>query len=112
MRPGRAPSTVEIFAKARKGEQWALDVVAEVARRICAHLIPIAAIVDPELIVLGGGVGGNGDLLLAPVSDALTQALPFPPTVQSTELRDEAVLAGALALGAADAREWSFDRGE
>ncbi len=109
---GRAPSTVEIFAKARKGEQWALEVVAEVARRICAHLIPIAAIVDPELIVLGGGVGGNGDLLLAPVSDALAQALPFPPTVQSTELRDEAVLAGALALGAADAREWSFDRGE
>jgi predicted NBD/HSP70 family sugar kinase len=109
---GRAPSTVEIFAKARKGEQWALDVVDEVARRICAHLIPIAAIVDPELIVLGGGVGGNGDLLLAPVSDALTQALPFPPTVQSTELRDEAVLAGALALGAAEAREWSFERGE
>jgi predicted NBD/HSP70 family sugar kinase len=109
---GRAPSTVEIFAKARKGEQWALDVVAEVARRICAHLIPIAAIIDPELIVLGGGIGANGDLLLAPVSDALTQALPFPPAVQSTELRDEAVLAGALALGAADAREWSFERGE
>ena len=109
---GRAPSTVEIFAKARKGEQWALEVVAEVARRVCAHLIPIAAIVDPELIVLGGGIGGNGDLLLAPVSDALAAALPFPPAVQSTELRDEAVLAGALALGAADAREWSFERGE
>jgi hypothetical protein len=46
------------------------------------------------------------------VSDALTSALPFPPAVQSTQLRDEAVLAGALALGAADAREWSFERGE
>jgi predicted NBD/HSP70 family sugar kinase len=109
---GRAPSTVEIFAKARKGEQWALDVVAEVARRVCAHLIPIAAIVDPELIVLGGGIGSNGDLLLAPVSDALREALPFPPKVESTQLRDEAVLAGALALGAADARDWSFERGE
>jgi predicted NBD/HSP70 family sugar kinase len=109
---GRAPSTVEIFAKARKGEQWALDVVAEVARRVCAHLIPIAAIVDPELIVLGGGIGSNGDLLLAPVSDALREALPFPPKVESTQLRDEAVLAGALALGAEDAREWSFELGE
>ena len=109
---GRAPSTVEIFAKARKGEPWALDVVAEVARRVCAHLIPIASIVDPELIVLGGGIGSNGDLLLAPVSDGLTEALPFPPAVQSTQLRDEAVLAGALALGAADAREWSFTRGD
>jgi predicted NBD/HSP70 family sugar kinase len=109
---GRAPSTVEIFAKARKGEQWALDVVAEVARRVCAHLIPIAAIVDPELIVLGGGIGSNGDLLLGPVSDALREALPFPPKVESTQLRDEAVLAGALALGAEDARDWSFERGE
>jgi predicted NBD/HSP70 family sugar kinase len=109
---GRAPSTVEIFAKARKGEQWALEVVAEVARRVSAHLIPIAAIVDPELIVLGGGIGSNGDLLLAPVSEALAEALPFPPTVESTQLRDEAVLAGALALGAADAREWSVERGE
>jgi predicted NBD/HSP70 family sugar kinase len=108
---GRGPAaldTVEIFARAREGDEWSLGVVAEVARRVCAHVVPIAAIVDPELIVLGGGIGSNGDLLLGPLRDLLAQALPFPPTVLTSQLRDDAVLAGALALGVADAREWAF----
>jgi predicted NBD/HSP70 family sugar kinase len=102
--------TVEIFARARAGDAWAAGVVTEVARRVCAHLVPIAAIVDPELIVLGGGVGNNGDLLLPRLREMLAEALPFPPTVQTSRLRDDAVLAGALAVGVADAREWSFSR--
>jgi predicted NBD/HSP70 family sugar kinase len=106
--PGRPPDTVEIFAKAREGDGWAQGIVAEVARRVCAHLVPIAAIVDPELIVLGGGIGSNGDLLVPRLRELLDQALPFPPTVETSQLRDDAVLAGALALGVADAREWSF----
>ena len=104
--------TVEIFARAREGDEWALGVVTEVARRVCTHLVPIAAIVDPELIVLGGGIGSNGDLLLPRMREMLGEALPFPPNVQTSQLRDEAVLAGALALGAADAREWAFARHE
>ncbi len=100
--------TEEIFTRARAGEEWALEIVDEVARRVCAHLVPIAAIVDPELIVLGGGVGGNGDLLLPRVRERLAAALPYPPAVESSQLRDEAVLAGALALAVADARESVF----
>jgi predicted NBD/HSP70 family sugar kinase len=103
---------VEIFALAREDDAWALDVVREVARRVCAHIVPISAIVDPELIVLGGGIGGNGDLLLPPLREILERELPFPPTVLTSQLRDDAVLAGALALGVADAREWSFARQE
>jgi predicted NBD/HSP70 family sugar kinase len=107
-----APDTVEIFARAREGDVWALGIVAEVARRVCAHLVPIAAIVDPELIVLGGGVGSNGDLLLPRLQEMLAEALPFPPTVQTSQLRDDAVLAGALALGVANAHDWSFAQHE
>jgi predicted NBD/HSP70 family sugar kinase len=100
--------TAEIFACARAGEHWALAIVEEVARRVCAHLIPIAAIVDPELIVLGGGIGSNGDLLLGHLQRMLAQALPFPPAVVTSELHGDAVLAGALALGLPMARDWSF----
>jgi predicted NBD/HSP70 family sugar kinase len=111
-RARRPTDTVEIFALARDGDAWALDVVAEVARRVCAHVVPIAAIVDPELVVLGGGIGGNGDLLLPPLREMLERELPFPPTVLTSQLRDDAVLTGALALGVADAREWSIARQE
>jgi predicted NBD/HSP70 family sugar kinase len=100
--------TVEIFARAREGERWALAIVEEVARRVRAHRVPICAAVDPALIVLGGGIGSNGDLLLGHLESMLAAALPFPPAVVTSELRGEAVLAGALALGVPRARDWSF----
>jgi predicted NBD/HSP70 family sugar kinase len=102
--------TVEIFARARAGDAWALGVCTEVARRICAHLVPIAAIVDPELILLGGGIGSNGDLLLPHVREMLAEVLPYPPAVQTSQLGGDAVLTGALALGVAAAREAALAR--
>jgi predicted NBD/HSP70 family sugar kinase len=104
----RVLDTAEIFSRAREGESWALGIASEVARRICAHIVPIAAIVDPELVVLGGGIGSNGDLLLGRLREMLAEALPYPPSVQTSELGRDAVLSGALAVGVADARDWSF----
>jgi predicted NBD/HSP70 family sugar kinase len=98
--------TVEIFNRARRGESWARQVVDEVARRVSVHLIPIASIIDPELVVLGGGVGSNGDLLLPRLRELLREALPFPPDVVTSQLPADAVLEGALALGLPRAREW------
>jgi predicted NBD/HSP70 family sugar kinase len=111
-RPGSGPplDTVAIFARAREGDSWALGIATEVARRICAHIVPIAAIIDPELVVLGGGIGSNGDLLLPRLREMLAEALPYPPAVQSSELGDRAVIAGAIALGVAEARDWAFAR--
>jgi predicted NBD/HSP70 family sugar kinase len=89
----------EIFAAARRGDQLGRTVVEEVARRIAAHITPIAAVADPALIVLGGGLGTNGDLLLAPVRRLLTEWIPYPPRVEISSLGDAAVLMGALAVG-------------
>ena len=63
---GLAADPRAIFASARRGDAGALAVVDEVARRIALHLAPIAAVADVELVVLGGGIGANGDLLLEP----------------------------------------------
>jgi predicted NBD/HSP70 family sugar kinase len=82
--------------------------VAEAARRITAHLMPIAAVADVELVVLGGGIGANGDLLLAPIRERLASLLPFPPRVEVSSLADAAVLTGALAIGLRSALENAF----
>jgi predicted NBD/HSP70 family sugar kinase len=52
-----------IFAAARAGDAVARDVVKEEARRIALHIAPIAAVTDVGLIVLGGGIGANAELL-------------------------------------------------
>ena len=64
----------DIFTAARRGDELAGIIVAEIARRIAAHIAPLAAVADPELVVLGGGLGLNGDLLLEPVRALLQQA--------------------------------------
>ncbi len=88
-----------IFAAARRGDALGCLVVEEVARRIAAHITPIAAVADPALIVLGGGLGTNGDLLLTPVRRLLATWLPYPPRVEISSLGEAAVLMGALAVG-------------
>jgi predicted NBD/HSP70 family sugar kinase len=88
-----------IFAAARAGEGPAREVVDEVARRIALHLAPITAVADVALVVLGGGIGANGDLLLEPVRRLLAEWMPYPPRVEVSSLGEAAVLTGALAVG-------------
>jgi predicted NBD/HSP70 family sugar kinase len=88
-----------IFAAARSDDEVARKVVEDVARRIALHVAPIAAVADVALVVLGGGLGANGDLLLEPVRGLLGRWLPYPPRVEVSSLGDAAVLTGALAIG-------------
>jgi predicted NBD/HSP70 family sugar kinase len=88
-----------LFAAARRGDELAHTIVNEIARRIAAHIAPIAGVADPALIVLGGGLGMNGDLLLEPVRARLTEWLPYPPRVEISSLGESAVLMGAVATG-------------
>jgi predicted NBD/HSP70 family sugar kinase len=95
----------EIFAAARSGDALGSAIVREEARRIALHVMPVAAVADVELVVLGGGLGANGDLLLTPIRAQLAEALPFPPRVEVSALGEAAVLTGALAMGVWSARE-------
>jgi predicted NBD/HSP70 family sugar kinase len=99
-----------IFRTARAGDPLAQLVVEEAARRIALHIAPIAAVADVELIVLGGGVGANGDLLLTRVRSRLDALLPFPPRVEVASLGEAAILMGALAVGLRSALDNAFNQ--
>jgi len=96
-----------IFDAARVGDPVARDVVAEEARRIAAHIFPIAAVADVALVVIGGGIGANDDLLLGPIRRRLRR-VPYPPQVEVSSLGDAAVLTGALAVGLTSALDNVF----
>ena len=88
-----------LFAAARGGDPLGRAVVEEEARRIALHIAPIAAVADVGLVILGGGIGANGDLLLEPVRRHLGDWLPYPPRIETSSLGEAAVLMGALAVG-------------
>jgi predicted NBD/HSP70 family sugar kinase len=88
-----------LFAAARGGDPLGRAVVQEEAWRIALHIAPIAAVADVGLVVLGGGIGANGDLLLEPIRGHLGDWLPYPPRIETSSLGEAAVLMGALAVG-------------
>ena len=66
---------------------------------------------DPALVILGGGIAGNGgDLLHAPIERELHRISPFRPSLAVSALGDEVVLHGAVATALAAAQESLFTR--
>jgi predicted NBD/HSP70 family sugar kinase len=88
-----------VFAAARGGDAAAGRVVEDVALRIARYAVMIAAVSDVEVIVIGGGVGSNGDLLLDPIRARLREWMELPPRVEVSSLGEAAVLSGALFVG-------------
>jgi predicted NBD/HSP70 family sugar kinase len=66
--------------------------------------VNVAALLDPEVIVLGGGLMNNREEILGPVSERLARAVPYPPRLTVSSLGADAVARGAslLALTMAD----------
>src|ERR671935_159034 len=95
--PSPPYDTRGIFTAARRGDELARTIVQEIARRIAALVAPVASVADPALVVPGGGLGMNGDLLLEPVRTLLREWLPYPPRFEISSLGDSAVLMGAVA---------------
>ncbi|NMI01363.1 ROK family transcriptional regulator [Pseudonocardia acidicola] len=101
-----------VFELAHHGEPRALEAIAEEGRQLALAVASIAALLDPELIVLGGRVGQNLDLLEPAITAALREVTPMRPTLVAGELGEDAVVRGAIARGTILARETVFtDRG-
>jgi predicted NBD/HSP70 family sugar kinase len=85
-----------VFALARQGDPLARGVVEDEARRLALGLAVVTAVVDLELVILGGGVGGNADLLLSPIERELRALSPIRPRLAVSALGEDAVLQGAV----------------
>jgi glucokinase len=94
---------VDVTRAAQEGDPAALDCFAEVGRWLGRGLADLAALLDPGLFVIGGGVADAGELLLAPARVEFARRLtagPYRPHAQIrlAELGNEAGLVGAADL--------------
>ncbi|MEU1723523.1 ROK family transcriptional regulator [Nonomuraea sp. NPDC005692] len=99
----------EVFAAAADGNEAARSVVEAEGRRIGGLLVAVAAVLDPEVIVLSGGVGRNLDLLGASVERRIAELGPLRPRVVASALGDSGVLLGAVAHAKSRAWDLIFD---
>lgn len=101
---GGPPATVEdLFRRAAAGEKPAVVLVEEECARIASVVASICAVIDPETVVLTGGVGDN-DQLIERAALLAESMIPFPPSVIRSGLGDRASVIGAVYLAAQSAR--------
>jgi predicted NBD/HSP70 family sugar kinase len=98
-RNGARPRSVRsVFAAASAGDERARQIVAEEAAIVARAVAAIVAVVDPELIVLGGGIG-TAPGFAEEVGARLAELSPVVPEVRPTALGADAVVDGCLAVG-------------
>jgi glucokinase len=92
-----------VTGAARRGDPVAVGILAEVGRRLGEGIAGLINILDPELVVVGGGASEAGDLLLEPAREASRSAVegrghrPEVPIV-AAELGNDAGAIGAATL--------------
>lgn len=88
---------------AREGDQVAVSAFNTTAQWLGAGIASLSVILDPECVVIGGGVVDAGEILLAPTRAAMERYMPFAgkhpyPKIIAATLGNEAGLVGAADL--------------
>jgi len=92
----------EIMQAASEGDTTAARVVSEAARWLARGLLTVVRILNPDKIVLGGGLTLAGQVLLAPLQQCLAElaspTIGYSTAIVVAELGTYSSLYGAAAL--------------
>jgi len=88
----------EIFEQARAGESAAREIVDSVADGLGLAVANLFALLEPELVVLGGWIPKEQDLLVERIQRVASRLAPGSTPIAVAKLDDNAALLGALSI--------------
>jgi glucokinase len=91
-----------ITAAARDGDVFATEQLAQVGRWLGEGIASLAAVLDPAVVVIGGGVSAADELLLGPAREAFGSQLTGRGHRPTLEIRRARLGNRAGLIGAAD----------
>jgi glucokinase len=96
----------EVYLAIQESDPGAIRLLNDLGTKIGKAVASFAAILDPEVLVIGGGLSVAGELLLNPIRDSYIRHLPaggFRPemSIVSAELVNDAGVVGAADLARA-----------
>lgn len=97
---GTSVNLIELFEKARANDPDANRIIDAWTNDIAEGLAQIIILLDPQLLLIGGGVSKQGDFLLGKIEQQMENFLPkdFSKTVlKCTQLGNDAALYGAVS---------------
>lgn len=103
-RAGRRETAEAVVDAAREGDEVALAALAAAARWLGVAIANVVLVLNPERVVIGGGLAQAGDLLLEPARAEVRRRIRINPTegtlIVPAELGYEAGAIGAALWGA------------
>jgi predicted NBD/HSP70 family sugar kinase len=94
----RLRSARGVFNATADGDERAAKVVMDEIALIAKAICSVIAVADPELVVLGGGIG-QADGILDAVREQLRQLAAVLPDLRASALGADAVVDGCIAAG-------------
>jgi glucokinase len=102
--PGDSDWIADLFAAATAGDASAQQTLDDAATFIGIAAANVCSVLDPSLVVLGGGLLAGG-ALLEPVRLIVSRFIPMPSAIVTTSLDKDAPLWGSLLVAMREARE-------
>ncbi|MEU3497687.1 ROK family transcriptional regulator [Kitasatospora cineracea] len=87
-----------IFAAAKAGDAAARERVDRFAQTLAQGIAAMVLTVNPDLVVIGGGLAQAGEAMVDPIRSHLDRICLDPPRVDASALGPEAVALGAARL--------------
>lgn len=91
-------SAEAVFEAAERGEAWATDIIGQTLDYVALMLANVCALLDPERIILGGGVGIASAGMVDVVRARLARVIPVVPPIEFSQLGSYAGIKGAIPL--------------
>jgi predicted NBD/HSP70 family sugar kinase/predicted transcriptional regulator len=93
---GTAVEAEDVFAAAAAGDAVALDILDRLADRLARVVGSVSTMMNPELVVVGGGVAESAGVLLESAIRRLPDYTATPPRLTVSPLGDSIVTVGAV----------------
>jgi len=92
------PSSAAVLTAAAAGDADAQAEIDDFCEQIAGRIATVLLVVDPEVVVVRGGLAHESDALLRPLEAAVEKELVFPerPPFVASALGHEAVVLGAV----------------
>ena len=97
------PTTKEISEAAQKGDALSIEAFQRAGKYLGIAIANFLHMLNPSIVILGGGVAQAGDLLMEPMRKSLEESIISPQylkklKITAAKLGDDVGLKGALAL--------------
>jgi predicted NBD/HSP70 family sugar kinase len=92
---GGAPAE-EVFAAAAAGDDGAAEAVAHAVADAGRAIATMTLVLNPELVVIGGGIAGAGEAVVGPLREIVERMSHVPPRLEASPLGARGPLLGAI----------------